>query len=185
MILDLDGKPHLSELFDRLRSGRHLCADDGPLYLALRSDYAAHRGLFGALGFDLVEHDRGFYYFQSEAELGKEATELAVFFFVLIEAWGDAAKDIGDTAFDPSGHLVDDLPHLTRESWRRCMAEAGVTNESELTDVVRKLERYGFAERIDESRFRFRTPAWRFLDLCADAWRDAQPEDDDAEEVGS
>ena len=38
---------------------------------------ATYRTLFAALGFDLVEHDRGFYYFQSAEELGKEATQIA------------------------------------------------------------------------------------------------------------
>jgi hypothetical protein len=175
--IDVAKMPRLSDLFDKLRSGRHLCADDGPLYLALRADYAAHRELFAALGFDLVEHERGFYYFRSDAELGKEATELAVFFFVLVEAWGDAGKDIAFTAFDPGGLVIADLPHMSRESWRRCMAEAGVSSPEELADTVRKLERYGFAERIDELRFRFRTPAWRFIDLCAEVWQETeQPE---------
>jgi len=174
-IVDLEDKAHLPELFDRLRSGRHLCADDGPLYLALRADYATHRTLFAALGFDLVEHDRGFYYFQSEEDLGKEAAQLVVFFFVLVEAWGDAGKDLEAITFDPAGHPVSDLPHMTRESWRRCMAEANVTTDDDLWNVVRKLERYGFAERLDDQRFRFRAPAWRFFDLCLEVWREAEP----------
>lgn len=184
-MIDLEGKLHLADLFDRLRSGRHVCADDGPPYLALRADYAMHRDLFGALGFRLVEHERGFYYFQSDAELGKEATELAVFFFVLVEAWGDAGRDIERTAFDPGGHQVAELPHLTRESWRRCMAEAGVPDSDALADTVRKLDRYGFAERLDDFRFRFRTPAWRFLDLCADVWREAQEQPGSPEDANA
>jgi len=173
-VVDLEDKAHLPELFDRLRSGRHLCADDGPLYLALRVDYATYRTLFAALGFDLVEHDRGFYYFQSSEELGKEATQIAVFFFVLVEAWGDAGKDLEATTFDPAGHAVAELPHMTRESWRCCMAEANVSTEEELSNVVRKLERYGFTERLDDDRFRFRSPAWRFFDLCREVWKETE-----------
>ncbi|MBL8841988.1 MAG: hypothetical protein JNL90_10745 [Planctomycetes bacterium] len=172
MILDLSDKPHLRELFDWLRSGRHVCADDGPGYLALRLDVATHRDLFAAIGFELVEHPRGFYYFRSDADLGKEATQLAVFFFVLVEAWNDAGKDIEATAFDPGGHATEDLPHLKRDSWRRCMAEAGVTTDAELVDTVRKLDRYGFTEQIPDGRFRFRTPAWRFFDLCLEVWKE-------------
>jgi hypothetical protein len=173
-VVDLEGRNHLPDLFDRLRSGRHLCADDGALFLALRADFGTYRALFEAIGFDLVEHERGFYYFRSGEDLGKEATQLAVFFFVLVEAWGDAGKDLEAAAFDPGGHAVDDLPHMTRESWRRCMEEAGVVTGEDLADLVRNLARYGFTERVGDDRFRFRTPSWRFFDLCLEVLADSE-----------
>lgn len=94
MNVNLEALPHLGELFDKLRSGRHLCADDGSLYLALRTEFETYHAIFAALDFELVQHERGFCYFRSEAELGKEATLLAVFFFVLVEAWCDAGIDV-------------------------------------------------------------------------------------------
>jgi hypothetical protein len=172
----LQGLPHLPELFERLRSGRHICADDGPLYLALRAEVGSYRALFEALGFDLVGHDRGFYYFLSGEDLGKEASQLAAFFFILVEAWGDAGKDLEATAFGAAGHRLADLPHLSRDRWRRLMAEANVTNEEELSNLIRRLERYGFAERLADDRFRFRTPVWRFLDLCFEVLNDDHDE---------
>lgn len=171
---ELAHQPHLRDAFNLLRSGRHLSAADGAVFLGLRADFDAYRSLFGALGFDLVEHDRGFYYFQSEEELGKEAAQLVVFFFVLVEAWGDAGRDLEAAAFDPAGHAVDDLPHFSRESWRACMTEAGVPDASELANVVKKLERYGFTERVGADRFCFRSPAWRFFDLALDVWRETE-----------
>jgi hypothetical protein len=183
MNINLDGKEHLPELFDKLRSGRHLSADDGPLYMALRVEYASYRALFTAVGFDLIEHERQFYYFRSTEELGKEATQLAVFFFVLVEAWGDAGKDLAATAFDPAGHAVPDMPHLRRDSWRRCMAEAGVGTDEELARVVQRMDRLGFVERIAEDRFRFRPPAWRFFDLCLEVLVDSEREPDSAPTV--
>ncbi|MCB9609608.1 MAG: hypothetical protein H6716_23655 [Polyangiaceae bacterium] len=167
-------KPHLQEMFNHLRGGRHLSIHDGPVYLAVRADYGQYRMLFGALGFDLVEHDRGFYYFQSGEDLGKEATQLVVFFFVLVEAWGDAGHDLEAVAFDPGGHAVAELPHFSRESWRACMSEAGVPNEAELANVVKKLDRYGFAERLSDDRFRFLSPAWRFFDVCREVWTETE-----------
>lgn len=172
--LDLEGKDHLPELFDKLRSGRHLSADDGPLYLALRADFAAYRALFEAIGFDLVEHERGFYFFRSTEDLGKEATQLAVFFFVLLEAWGDAGKDLHAATFDPAGHAVSDLPHMTLDSWRRCMAEAGVSTDEELGKLVQRMDRLGFTAWLSGDRFRFRSPAWRFFDLCAEVLAEAE-----------
>lgn len=174
-VLNLEGKECLPDLFDRLRSGRHLSVDDGPLYLSLRAEFETYRVLFGAIGFELIEHERGFYYFRSAEELGKEATQLAVFFFVLVEAWGDAGKDLAATALDPAGHAVSDLPHLTRDSWRQCMVEAGVSTSEELGRVVHRLKQLGFAERLGDDRIRFRTPVWRFFDLCLDVLADAEP----------
>ncbi len=179
---DLVEKPYLREAFNLLRAGRHLSADDGPVFLALRTDFDEFRTLFAALGFDLVGHDRGFYYFQSGEDLGKEAAQLVVFFFVLVEAWGDAGHDLEATAFDPGGHVIDDLPHFTRESWRACMGEAGVPDATELTNLVKKLERYGFTERVGDDRFRFRTPAWRFFDLCLEVWQETEAGTEDIAE---
>ena len=56
------------------------------------------------------------------------------------------------------------------------MAEANVTNEEELSNLIRRLERYGFAERLADDRFRFRTPVWRFLDLCFEVLNDDHDE---------
>lgn len=172
--VDLESLGLLSEIFERLRLGRHLCPDDGPLYLALRSDYESYRAIFDALGFTLVQHEREFYYFQSGDDLGKEAASLVVFFFVLIEAWGDNHEDLEMTAFALEGHALAELPHLTRESWRRCMAEANVSSQHDLEAVVTKMARYGFIERIGDDRFRFRAPAWRFFDLCLDVWQETE-----------
>jgi hypothetical protein len=126
----------------------------------------------------LIAHERGFYYFRSTDELGKEATQLAVFFFVLVEAWGDAGKDLAATVFDPAGHSVSDLPHLGRDSWRRCMAEAGADNVDDLTKVLQRMDRLGFTERVGNERFRFRPPAWRFLDLCLEVLADSERKQD-------
>ncbi|MGH7440573.1 MAG: condensin complex protein MksE [Polyangiaceae bacterium] len=174
MIEDVTQLPHPDRLFEMLRSGRHLCADDGTLYVALRAEYDGYSRLFGCLGFELVESSRGFYYFRTDGDLGKEAAQLAVFFFVLVEFWGDTGGDLEATAFDPVGLAVDELPHLTRETWRQCMAEADVHDFNDLAEVVRRLERYGFATEAGPGRFRFRTPAWRFLDLCAEVQQEAK-----------
>lgn len=178
---DLAALPHLQEIFDRLRGGRHLCADDGVLYTSLRERPAEYRRLFAALGFDLVDHDRGFCYFRADGELGKEASAQAVFFFVLVEAWSDQGLDLQAKVFDPAGHRHDELPHFGREGWRACMAEAGV-KEADLSDVLRRLERLGFSERIDDERFRFRAPAWRFLDLCREVLEEEEARDGPADE---
>ena len=173
----LDGLVHLPLLFDKLRSGRHISVSDDHLFLALRSNFAGYETLFGALGFTLVRHERGFYYFQSPEDLGKGASKMAVFFFVLVEAWGDDGRDLEEVAFDEKGHALAELPHFTREGWRQCLTDAELSTDDDLAQVVRRMEQYGFAERINEgSRFRFLMPAWRFFDLCLDVLRSESEE---------
>lgn len=168
MTVDLAELTHLSELFTKLRSGRHLCAEDGPLYLALRANYERYDAIFGALGFALVQHPREFYYFQSDGELAKEATRVAVFFFILVQWWGDLGKDIEAEAFRPQGYELSDFPHFAHDTWRHAMEQSGTKDATQLPEVVKHLDRLGYIERTGEDRFRFRAPAWRFLDLCRD-----------------
>jgi hypothetical protein len=58
-----------------------------------------------------------------------------------------------------------------------------VPDAAELANVVKKLERYGFTERVSDERFRFRTPAWRFFDLCLDVWRESEAATEDTVEA--
>lgn len=168
MTLDLDALKHSVEIFDLLRTGRHLCAEDSPYFLTLRSQFEEYRALYEAVGFELVQHERGIYYFSSNADLGKAASALAVFFFVLVEAWGDEGVDLEAAVFDQV-HEISNLPHFTRESWKKCMEEADVHGEGDLSELVQKMERLGFVKRTEPIGFRFRTPAWRLLDLCMES----------------
>lgn len=175
-LTELSELTHLAQLFDRLRMGRHICIEDGALYLALRGGFEAYRTVFEALGFELIQHVQGFYFFLSEEELGKNASRMAVFFWVLIEAWGDQGHDLERKVFDRAGHSLVDLPHFKRESWRQCMADVGVSTTDELTLVVRRLEQYGFAKRLTGERLRFMKPAWRFLELSIDVIAESDQE---------
>jgi len=53
--------PMLSEIFEVLRRGRHICSEDGDLYWAVRDNLDALEGLFYRLGFRLEAHPRDFY----------------------------------------------------------------------------------------------------------------------------
>jgi hypothetical protein len=168
MTVDLDDLTHLSELFTKLRSGRHLCVEDGPLYLSLRANYERYEAIFRALGFELVQHHREFYYFQSDADLAKEAKRVVVFFFILVQWWGDLGKDIEAEAFRPHEFDLAEFPHFDHDTWRHAMEQSGITDKTKFPEVLKHLDRLGYIERTGEERFRFRAPAWRFLDLCRD-----------------
>ena len=61
---------------------------------------------------------------------------------------------------------VPDLPHLKSARYRAYLKEAGSTNDDDLRGILRQLERFGFIHRHSEDSFTFRTPAYRFFDLC-------------------
>ena len=159
--------PHLEEIFDELRRGYHICFDDGAPYRALSNHFESYRRLFSALGFELVRHERDFFYFRSSGNLGKTASQMAVFFFILVEVFGDRGENLRDAIFK-ADHRIDKLPHFQRESHRACLSEVGIDTDDALGSVIKKLERYGFAERRGDT-FRFRKPAWRFVELCFEA----------------
>ena len=171
--------PHLSEIFDALRRGRHLCAEDGGPYLALRENLQAYLDLFSHLGFRLEEHPRDFFYFRGKDSLSQQASRMALFVLILIEALADQGRMIVDTLMTQTFSIAD-LPHLKAARFRSYLQEAGVTDEDGLRNIVRQLDRFGFCQRLTDNTFRFRAPAYRFFDLCMEVLK--QQENSQAEE---
>jgi len=157
--------PRLKEVFEALRRGRHLCAEDGDLYWALRDHQAAFRDLFAHLGFRLEVHPREFFYFAGEGSLSEAAARMALFVFILIEALADQGAAVEESLMTRSFSLPE-LPHTAGERYRAYLVEAGVEGEEGLEGIVRNLERFGFVRRAGREQFRFRAPAYRFFDLC-------------------
>jgi hypothetical protein len=169
--------PHMAKIFDALRKGRHLCAEDGGLYLALRDHRDAYDALFTNLGFDFQEHPRGFFYFRGDAQLSEGAERMAVFMFVLIEALATQGHPVEEALmtrrFDPA-----ELPHFQGERSRQYMKEIGVASADDLPDLIRKMERMGFTAVAPDGTFRFRVPACRFLELCLEFIEQKQEDSD-------
>lgn len=181
---DLSQLPELEQLFSDLRLGKHICAEDGSTYYLLRDHFEDYARLFSALGFELRSHERGFFYFHAGGDLGKEATQMAVFFFVLVDALGNEGANVRDAIFEQD-HRIDELPHFKLESHRQCLAEVDVNDPDDLDKVIGRLERYGFVETSNRGTFGFRSPAWRFVDLCYEAASDeaAEPDEHDDDEL--
>lgn len=174
---DLSELPQLRQIFDALRLGRHICAEDGMSFYSLRERFEEYARLFNALGFELCSHERGFYYFRARGDLGKGATQMAVFFFVLVDALGNEGQNVRDAIFE-GDHRVDDLPHFKLETHRQCLAEVDIHKPEDLERIIDQLKRYGFVETSRRGTFRFRAPAWRFVDLCYEAAQADEPVDD-------
>ena len=157
--------PRLKDVFQALRRGQHICAADGETYRALEGHHDEFAALFRDLGFRFEHHRRGFYYFRGEDAMSETGRRLSVFMFVLVEWLGDSGRSIEESLLTQSFHLRK-LTHLSHDRYRGYMAEAGVADEGQLERVLGHLERLGFVERITDDEFRFRTPVYRFLDLC-------------------
>lgn len=159
--------PELKEVFKRLRSGRHVSGEDGAIYRALNEHEEEFRVLFDSLGFELLRHRRDFFYFKGSSGYSSFGTRIAVFFFILVESIAERGERLEETLFTQS-FLIADLPHFQRERYRKYMAEAGMEDEDSLHNLFQRMERLGFLRREDEHSLRFRTPAYRLLDLCTE-----------------
>lgn len=157
--------PNLGEIFDVLRRGRHLCAADGKLYWALRENLDAFQNLFHHLGFRLQVHQRDFFYFRGKDSLSLQASRMAVFVFILIESLSDQGEPVVDTLMTRT-FSIPELPHLKGARYREYLKEAGASSEDDLYGIMRQLERFGFIQRHTDDTFNFRTPAYRFFDVC-------------------
>lgn len=168
-ILDL---PRLAEIFEALRRGRHLALRDGDLFHALKQHAPQFEALFERLGFKLVHHPRDFFYFLDTSNFTDLSARIAVFLFILIEQLADQGEAVEETLMTRRFAYAD-LPHLQGERYLAYMREAGVTSPDDLAAIVRTMERFGFARRMDAGTFCFDTPVYRFLDLCLEMAREA------------
>lgn len=175
--------PFLSEIFDALRLGQHLCAEDGKLYDALRDNPVVYQDMFKHLGFQLEWHSRDFFYLRGKDNI-RPASKMAVFVFILIEALSDQGKMVVDTLMTEI-FAVHALPHFKSERYRAYLKEAGVTSEEGLKNVINQLERLGFAKSFSADTFRFRAPAYRFFDICIEMLNrhDPQPQHEEEQPI--
>lgn len=159
--------PGLQEVFEALRYGRHICQIDGRIYNQLNENYKAYTALFAQLGFELKRHRRDFYYFHSSNSMSGQSEKMAVFMFILIEHIADKGLNIEDTLINQQ-FAYSQLPHLKNARYKGIMSQLDVTEEDGLFNIVTNMDRTGFAERLNDSSFAFRSPIYRFFDICQD-----------------
>lgn len=157
--------PWLQEIFEELRQGKHICQADGDLYFQLCERHNDFTALFRQLGFELKKHRRGFYYFHSSSNMSGQAEKIAVFMFMLIEHIADQGDNIEDALMNRQ-FPYSDLPHLSTDRYRAIMNQLEIMDEEGLRDVLRSMARIGVVDCINDSLFAFRSPVYRFLDIC-------------------
>ncbi|MNO64872.1 hypothetical protein D3C76_556110 [compost metagenome] len=173
MHLDLSELPQLAPIFRELFKGFHISRRDPELYAQLSNFQDQYRGLFKALGFDLVCDTRGFYYFVPElaaAQVNKTAQRLSLFTFILVEHLADQGRD--PMAVLDGGSLGrDELPSLL-EKYRDLFIQAEVQTQDELEEkIMRRMTQLGFASE-ENGVYRFLPPMHRFLDVCLSVQQD-------------
>ena len=76
--------PHLAEIFEGLRRGKHISARDGDFFQNLKHQGSLYESLFARLGFKLVRHIRDFFYFFDTTNFTDLSARTAVFMFILV-----------------------------------------------------------------------------------------------------
>lgn len=173
MHLDLKELTHLAPIFRELLKGFHISRRDPELYSQLSALQDVYRGLFKALGFELVCDTRGFYYFVPElaaAQVNKTAQRLSLFTFILVEHLADQGRD--PIAVLDGGSLGrDELPALL-DKYRDLFLQAEVQTQDELEEkILRRMTQLGFTSE-DNGVYRFLAPMHRFLDVCLSVQQD-------------
>lgn len=173
MHLDLSELTQLAPIFRELLKGFHISRRDPEMYAQLSNCQDAYRGLFKAMGFELVCDTRGFYYFVPElaaAQVNKTAQRLSLFTFILVEHLADQGRD--PVAVLDGGSLGrDELPSLL-DKYKDLFLQAEVQTQDEMEEkILRRMTQLGFASE-ENGLYRFLPPMHRFLDVCLSVQQD-------------
>lgn len=162
--------PRTDSVFRALRMGRHLCRQDGEDYYDLQRHERDYTAVFKALGYELVHHDQGFYYFTGQSTLQSKRLRAATLFMLIL------FQDLEDNKFNQPERSwertlldrrfsINELPHFATAQRRMLMNAVGITPEKLETTLLRFLTHLGVIEPSGTSGFRFRAPVYRFVDL--------------------
>lgn len=159
-----------SSVFRALRMGRHLCRDDGEDFFDLQRHEDRYAALFAALGYKLVHHGQGFFYFTSDSPLqSQRMRSVTLFLLILFQDLEDKKFSQPDRSWERSllerRFVVNELPHFATAQRRTMMDAVGVTRANVEARLLRSLNHLGMTEPAGAGSFRFRPPVYRFVDL--------------------
>lgn len=140
-------------------------------YRDLERNEDLYRALLGGLGYELVHHGQGFYYLKGGNYLSTQRLQ-AITLFVLI-----LFQDLEDKKFQNADRSwerllltrtfdVNELPHFQTPQRRSMLFTLGVTAETLAERVLRPMARFGMLEMVGVNNIQFRSPVYRFIDLC-------------------
>jgi chromosome condensin MukBEF MukE localization factor len=161
----------LAAVFRSLRNGKHICWDDHAEYRDLERNEELYRALFLGLGYELVHHGQGFYYFKGDNSLSSQRLQaISLFVLILFQDLEDKKFQEADGAWErrllTRSFAINELPHFQTPQRRSLMFTVGVTLDTLQDRVFKPLVRYGMLEMVGAEQFRFRSPIYRFVDVC-------------------
>jgi len=168
--------PYLADIFNHLTRGCHLSPEDEPFFSALSADFPAYEEYFGALGFQLIRHDREFCYFAptDPEKVPETLPRIAVFAYILVDHAANQGRPIEEFIL---GHnfLVSTLPHFSLERYAALLRQVEVLDAADLKRVLDHLERLGWLKWLGPDEFRFLRPFHRVFDKCLELSRELTP----------
>ena len=161
----------LAEVFRSLRSGRHICRDDVSEYRDLDRNEEQYRAIFAGLGYELVHHGQGFYYFKGGNQLSTQRLQaITLFTMILFQDLDDKKFQESDRAWERKlvtrTFTVNELPHFKTPQRRGMLFTVGVDQGNLHEKVLRPMARYGILQILGTDAFQFRSPVYRFVELC-------------------
>ncbi len=159
--------PFLREIFDHCTRGAHLSPEDEPMFSALGANYPAYAEYFAALGFELVRHDREFFYFAPDdpQKTAETLPRIAVFAYILVDHAANQGEPVEDFILGRN-FLASTLPHFSLERYAALLRQVDVHDAADLKRVLDQLERIGWMKWLGPDEFRFLRPFHRVFDKC-------------------
>jgi len=155
------------EVFQALVSGMHISLHSGELYRFLQEHPDDYKSEFKTLGYTLI-HEQDYYYLQAENDnkTNDFSRKVLVFISIMLESIANEGGDVLEAFFSSSGFDRDRLPHFSTERYRNYMQHLDISEEKQLTMLLKNMHRSGFIEYRDAENFiRFLSPCHRFLSI--------------------
>lgn len=176
----------VTELFTKLVHGRHISEADKGHYSFLREYFSELQKIFWLLGYDLKRHNMEFFYFETRESGANNASPAALRVAVLVYIAVDYVADTGGAVVNEllDGHRYFDItqkPYIGVPRYEEYLRAIDLDpNVRELSTALESMVRLGVAERhnTDLNKFRFLSPAYRFIDHAVAVAREQDAAED-------
>ncbi|MCL6271305.1 hypothetical protein M3P05_15380 [Sansalvadorimonas sp. 2012CJ34-2] len=171
--------PHSHQIYTRLREGVHLSVDSPdqfPLYKELEQHRDSYTALFSLLGYELIYHPDGFFYFtypdSTTSQSLTMSRKVALLIFTLIDF-------LQDNNYDPAATITGEKIALqllddTRRHFADLYQQAELSSYDSVSNLLEWMARRGMCLITDEDHIRFLKPINRFLAAAEQVTADAE-----------
>jgi len=173
--------PFIRDIFHYLTRGCHLSHENEPMFSALLADPVAYADYFRPLGFELVRHEREFFYFAPEdpSKVPDTLPRIAVFSYILIDHAANQGQIVEDFLLG-NNFLLSALPHFSLERYAALLRQVDVHELADVNRILDQMERLGWSKWLGPDEFRLLRPFHRVFDKCLELVQQLQPAQHDA-----